>query len=309
MNVGEEILESGIVTTRRRIAVYVELLKPELTGLSVLTALCGFYLGSRGSIDLWHFFLIALGVTMVGGGAGALNQLIERRYDAEMKRTERRPLPAGRVVASEVFWYGMMLSLSGLSVLFLFINVLTGYLAALTLLSYLFVYTPLKRVTPLATIVGGVPGALPPVMGWAAATNEIELGAWVLFSILFFWQMPHFLSLGWMYRKDYARAGYRMLSALDRDGSHTSLQIVLFCIGLIPASLALTTVGVTGSLYSTGALILGISFLLYAFLFARYTGSHMFGNQKKTNFYSRQIFFASLVYLPVLMILMIIDRL
>lgn len=308
MSVGEEILESSIVTARRRALDFVELMKPELTGLSVLTALCGFYLGSQESINLWRFFFTTLGVTMVGGGAGALNQFAERRYDRAMKRTERRPIPSGRVNSSDVLWFGILLSAAGISILLVLVNILTGYLAAITLSSYLFIYTPLKRVTPLATIVGGVPGALPPVMGWTAATGEVQIGAWVLFGILFFWQMPHFLSLGWMYRKDYERAGYRLLCSLDASGSRTSSQIIFFCLGLIPMSLALTAVGVTGGVYFWGGIVLGFSFLLYALLFAKYTGRGAEVSQQKMNFYSRQIFFASLIYLPVLLLLMVIDR-
>jgi protoheme IX farnesyltransferase len=175
---------------------------------------------------------------------------------------------------------------------------LTGFLAAVTLTSYLFLYTPLKRITPAATLIGGIPGALPPVMGWTSVSNEVTMEAMALFAILFCWQMPHFLSLAWMYRKDYARAGYKVLTAIDDGGVQTSRQILLYCAALIPSSLTLALLGKTGSLYGIAAVVLGIVFLVY--------GLHLY--YARTNNAARKVFFASLVYLPVLLLFMALDK-
>lgn len=297
-----------MVRTRSLVVDYLELMKPELTGLSVLTALCGFYLAAGDSFDIWLFLHTLFGTVFVGGGAGALNQYMERTYDALMKRTEKRPLPAGRLFPREVFLFGILISIAGIIELTLFVNPLTGFLAFLTLTSYLFLYTPLKRVTPLATMVGGIPGALPPMMGWTAVRNEITLEAWILFAILFCWQMPHFLSLAWMYRKDYARAGFKMLTVNDVRGVRTSRQIVLFCFALIPMSLLAAVVGLTGYFYVVGALLLGIMFLVFGLLFARSAGRSTNAEIAQSNPFSRRIFFASLLYLPALLFLMTIDK-
>ncbi|MEE9225341.1 MAG: heme o synthase [Bacteroidota bacterium] len=302
------IVGRKLVLSRFRILEYLELMKPELTGLSVLTTLCGFYLASNGSFDFWLFGLTAIGTTLVGGGAGALNQYIERQHDARMRRTERRPLPSGRLMPGEVLVFGVTISIMGIFVLTAAANPLTGFLATLTITTYLFLYTPLKKVTPLNTLVGGVPGALPPVMGWVAVRNEITVEALILFAILFFWQIPHFLSLAWMYRKDYARAGYKMLTVVDEDGSRTSVQLLACSAALLPTSVALTFVGMTGFLYFVGALLLGAGFLAYAVLFAKFSGRPGGQALAKRNFYSRQTFFASLLYLPALLFLMTIDK-
>ncbi|HTY58391.1 MAG TPA: heme o synthase, partial [Bacteroidota bacterium] len=219
---------------RSRAMDYITLTKPELTFLSVLTALAGYYLGAGGVFAGGGLFHTLLGTAMVGGGSGALNQYIERRYDAQMKRTENRPLPSGRIAPLEALLFGLFLSVGGIVYLALAVNMLTGSLAAVTCVTYISLYTPLKRLTPLATLIGGIPGALPPVMGWTAATNEISLPALILFAILFFWQMPHFLSLAWMYRKDYARAGYRLLAVGDTSGGKTAAQSLLHACLLIP---------------------------------------------------------------------------
>lgn len=292
-----------------RFVDYIGLMKPELTSLSVLTTLCGFYLASVGTFDLFLFGVTALGTTLVGGGLGALNQYIERHYDAMMKRTERRPLPSARMLPEQAFWFGSIALLSGAIVLFAAVNLLTGILALITSGTYLFLYTPLKRVTSWSTFVGGIPGALPPMMGWAAARGELSSGAWVLFAILFFWQLPHFYALAWMYRKDYARAGFRMLTVNDEDASQTSKHIVWCCLALLPASLTLTIIGITGWKYSFFAILLGAMFLLYALFFLHFSGVSKNYSAAKVNLYSRQLFFASLLYLPALMIFMVVDKL
>jgi len=308
MNSSVKILDPTVLRTRSRSLDYIELMKPELTLLSVLTTLCGFYLATTGSFNVWLFLHTAIGTALVGGGAGALNQYIERDLDVLMRRTERRPLPAGRLMPSEALLFGSVISLLGILELVVFTNLLTGFLAVLTSTTYLFLYTPLKRITPLATVVGGIPGAIPPMMGWTAVRNSISLEAWILFAILFCWQMPHFFSLAWMYRKDYARAGFKLLTVVDEDGKRTSRQIMIYCIALIPATLVTTLLGFTGVLYFVSAGVLGFSFLLIAILFARYSGKQHTGNMSMANVYSRRIFFASLLYLPALLILMFIDK-
>lgn len=303
-----EIFDSSLVRIRSRVMDYVELMKPELTFLCVLTTLCGIYLGTIDHLNLWLFFNAAIGTTLVGGGAGALNQFMERHFDSEMKRTERRPLPSGRIAADDAFIFGLTISILGVMQVVFFVNVLTGVLAVLTLIIYLLVYTPLKRKTWYNTLIGGVPGALPAMAGWTAVRNEISVEAWILFAILFFWQMPHFFSLAWMYKKDYARAGYKMITVNDVHGKRTSRQILWYCLALIPASLFPTYVGMTGLIYLLGASVLGISFLLFGIYFAKFTSNTGAEAIVKTNYYSRKMFFASLVYLPILMLLMTLDK-
>ncbi len=308
MKAAETVLEQPLARASTRLFDYLDLIKPELTGLAVLTALCGFYLGNKGSFDLSLFLWTALGTMLVGGGAGALNQYIERDYDRMMRRTERRPLPAGRLSPNHALWFGIIISVAGTSILSLRINLLTGFLAALTLTSYLFLYTPLKRVTPLNTFVGGIPGALPPLMGWAAVRNDLSVGAWILFAILFFWQIPHFLSLAWMYRKDYSRAGFKMLTVIDVNGFQTSIQVIVCCAALIFLSVCLWFTSIVGWFFLGGAIILGGGFLYFAISFYKFTTTPCNFALAKTNYYSRQIFFASLWYLPALMLLMVLDK-
>ncbi len=308
MNAEVKVLSPGVVHSRSRTRDYIELMKPELTSLSVLTTLCGFYLATTGSFDIWLFIHTAFGTALVGGGAGTLNQFIEREYDALMKRTERRPLPAGRMLPAEALLFGSLISVIGILELTLFVNPLTGFLATLTSITYLFLYTPLKRITPLSTVIGGIPGAIPPMMGWTAVRGTISLEAWILFAILFCWQMPHFFSLAWMYRKDYARAGFKMLTVIDEDGTRTGRQILVYCIALIPATLTTTILGFTGMLYFVSAAVFGVVFLIFAIFFTKYSGTLNTGAIAKVNYYSRRVFFASLLYLPALLILMSVDK-
>lgn len=302
-----ETADHVLTGERSKVLDFIELMKPELTGLSVLTALCGFYLATEGPMDVFIFLWTALGTVMVGGGAGALNQYMERGYDSLMKRTERRPLPSGRLSPVTVLAFGIMLSLGGITLL-LTVNFLTALLGSVTLLSYLFLYTPLKRITHYSTLIGAIPGALPPVMGWSAAGKGIDEGAILLFAILFFWQMPHFLSLAWMYRKDYARAEYKMLSVIDTDGSRTGHHCLFHSLALLPASIGLTIAGITGYAYLGLAVFLGFAFILYSLSFARSSKKMDDPHRSRLTLSSRKLFFASLVYLPVLMIGMVIDK-
>jgi protoheme IX farnesyltransferase len=289
-----------------RLLDYATLMKPELTGLSVLTTLCGFFLASDDGFRYGLFFWTALGTLLVGGGLGALNQYVERHYDAMMRRTERRPLPAGRLSPVQALWFGVGCLVCGVGILLAATNTLTALLAVVIIATYLFLYTPLKRLTRWSTVIGGIPGALPPVMGWTAAGGDLDSGALILFSILFLWQLPHFYALAWMYRKDYARAGFRMLTVEDEDASKTSRHVFWSIVGLVPVSIVLTLVGVTGWKYALVAFLLGVPFLIYAMLFLKFSGYHF--SAAKVNYYSRQLFFASLWYLPVLMFSMIIDK-
>ena len=298
---------SEIVRPSTRILDYVELMKPELTGLSVLTTLCAFYLASEHPLDVWRMIWTGVGTLLVGGGAGALNQYVERTYDALMKRTERRPLPSGRLQPIEVLVFGCLTSVVGLAILQTLANTFAAGIAAATLVLYLFLYTPLKRITWFNTIVGAIPGALPTLIGWVSARNEVTVGGLVFFSILFVWQMPHFLSLAWMYKKDYSRAGYKMLTVLDDDrGSRTSRQVLIYCAMLVPLSVGFTVIGMTGLIYLVGALIVSGAFVWSSALFSQASWGN---NPVKVNSRSRQVFFASLLYLPALMVLMVLDRL
>jgi protoheme IX farnesyltransferase len=285
----------------------VTLMKPELTGLSVLTTLCGYYLGLRGPLNVNEFLFLALATTFVGGGIGALNQFVERRFDGLMRRTERRPLPDGRMTPELALVFGTVMTIGGVVLIAYLFNALTLVLALLIVVSYLFIYTPLKRITPLSTVIGGLPGALPPVMGWTAATGRLSASAIVLFAILFFWQMPHFYSLAWMYKRDYARAGYRMLSVIDEHGRKTSIQSFVFTLALFLSSLLLAGIGTVGPVYLAGAILLGSLFLLHAYVFLK-TSNISPTPAIKLNQSSRALFFASLWYLPGLMLLMVLDK-
>ncbi len=308
MNSDAKILDQSVARPRIKILEFIELMKPELTGLSVMTALCGYYLGSGASFDLTMFFHMALGTLLIGGGAGALNQYVERDLDALMRRTERRPLPSGRMMPSEALAFGLIVSFLGMIELTVFTNFLTGFLGALTWSTYLFLYTPLKRITPLSTVIGGIPGAIPPMMGWTAARGSLSAESWILFGILFFWQMPHFFSLAWMYRKDYAKAGFRILTVTDEKGTRTSKQILVYSIGLLPVSIAPTLMKMTGVQTLFFAIALGMVFLVYASFMLKFSLSPQPYAVKKVNQYTRRLFFSSLVYLPVLMVVMALDK-
>lgn len=280
-------------------AVICDLVKARLTFLVLLTTLVGFYLGSRGAVDFWLMFHALAGTALLACGAAALNQLWEREHDALMRRTADRPLPSGRLRPDTVLILGGAASMAGLVYLALAVNLLTSVLGAATLGSYVFVYTPLKRVTWLNTAVGAVPGALPPLMGWTAARGELTGEGWALFAILFFWQIPHFLAIAWMYREEYEKAGFVMLPSVDPDGSRTGRQAVSHTLGLLTVSLLPFLFRITGMIYLAGALVLGTAFVFYAVQFSR----------DLTRPRARQLFFLSIVYLPLLLGLMVFDKL
>ena len=282
---------------RRRLGAFLTLTKPEITFNVVLTALVGFLAAAHGAVDVFTLLRTLLGTALVAGAASALNQWVERDRDAMMKRTIRRPLPARRLTPRESLAFGIGLGLAGTAYLAASVGLLAAALAALTAASYLLVYTPLKRLTSLATVVGAVPGAIPPMIGWAAARGRLDAGAWVLFLILFFWQMPHFLALAVLYRKDYARAGFRVLPVEDPDGASTGRQSVLYALALLVVSLLPTPLGMAGPLYFFGALALGGGFLYYGVRLAVSPGSHVRASG---------LFRYSLLYLPALCALMVL---
>lgn len=280
------------------VSVYAELFKARLTFLVLLTTLVGFYLGSRGVLDYLRMLHTMLGTALLAAGASALNQLLEKEYDAKMRRTQDRPLPSGRMQPQTVLWIGVATSAAGLVYLATAVNALTSFIGVCSLLSYLFVYTPLKRVTWLNTAVGAVPGALPPLMGWTGARGQLSGEGWALFAILAFWQLPHFLAIAWIYRDEYARAGFKMLPGIDPHGERTARQAVSHTLGLLPVSLCPFAFKLTGPFYLFGALVLGLAFLWFAIRFAR----------QLTISRARHLFYASILYLPLLLAAMVLDK-
>ena len=291
-------LAETAVVDKSRFAVFSELVKARLTFLVLLTTLVGFYIGTRGLMDYALMAHTLAATALLACGAAALNQLWEREHDAKMRRTEDRPLPSGRLQPETVLIFGGVCSVAGLLYLALAVNLLTSLLGAATLVSYLFIYTPLKRVTWLNTAIGAIPGALPPLMGWTAVRNQLNGDGWSLFAILFFWQIPHFLAIAWMYREDYARAGFVMLPSVDAEGFRTGRQAVSHTIGLLFVSLVPAMFGLAGTVYFIGALLLGLIFLLAAVQFSR----------QLTLARARQLFFMSILYLPLLLGLMVLDK-
>ncbi len=283
---------------RAQLADALALTKPGITGLVLVTTAVGFYLGAAGTFDLPLLLHALLGTALLAGGTNALNQYAEREADGQMKRTRARPLPAGRLRPSVALAFATAISLAGAVHLAVAVNLLTALLGAAALVIYVFLYTPLKRRTSLCTIVGAVPGAIPPLMGWAAIRGELDVLAWVLFAIVFFWQLPHFLAIAWLYRQDYARAGFPMLPVLDPTGSRTARQILLYTLALVLVSLLTTVLGLTGAIYFFGALTLGLGFLALGLALAFGRG----GQQ------ARRLFLGSVIYLPVLLILMVVDK-
>jgi protoheme IX farnesyltransferase len=310
MNTDVRAFESPFARIAERGVDYASLMKPELTGLSVFTALFGTFLAQGGVADLRPFLVVFAGTLLVGSGAGTLNQFIERREDALMKRTERRPLPSGRVTAAEALVLGALLSVVGVALLFTAGNFTSGMTAFVTSASYLFLYTPLKKITPAATFIGGIPGALPPVIGWTVVRDGIGAEAVVLFLILFAWQMPHFYSLAWLYRKDYARAGYAILTVRDASGLRTARRTVFYSAVLVLLAAATRATGMTGTVSTLLTLALGGGMLALAVQFSRNVRAGVTEERlPAVNRSARRLFFASLIYLPVLIVGIAVDTL
>lgn len=287
-----------LVRDKSVVAVLGELIKARLTLLVVLTTVVGFYVGSGAPVDYGLLLSASLGTALLASGAAVLNQLIEREWDARMKRTADRPLPSGRITPTTALLIGAVLSVTGLIWLLLAVNPLTALLGAVTWTSYVALYTPLKRLTVLNTLVGAIPGALPPLMGWSAATNSISAPGWALFGVLFFWQLPHFMAIAWLYRADYAGAGFKMLSGMDPEGRRTAASAVRNTLALLVVSLFPFLFGMVGGWYLAGTVVCGLVFLALALLFARTLTARA----------ARRLFLASVIYLPLWLGLLVADK-
>jgi heme o synthase len=294
-----EVIVAPLVRRRRRVvADLVALTKPRVVLMILVTTVVGYYVGLAGAPDYARLIHLLVGTALAAGGTLALNMYWERDIDGLMERTRLRPLPDGRLAPLEALLFGSAVTLAGLVYLAAFVNIASAAVTTATFALYLFAYTPLKLRTPLCTLVGAVPGALPPVTGWVAAREELGLGAWVLFAILFLWQLPHFLALSWIYRDEYARAGLQMLSVGDSDGRATFRQAALHAAALVPVSLAPAVAGLGGPVYFLGAALLSGGYLWASVAAARHPSREA----------ARRLFFASLIYLPSVLAVMIADR-
>jgi len=290
---------AGLSRVRTRaIADFVALTKPRVVVMVLASTLVGFYLGTSGITDYWLLLKALVGTGLAASGTLALNQYLERDLDARMMRTRGRPLPAGRLRPVEALAFGALITTAGLMVLAVSVNPLSGLITVVTVVTYLFCYTPLKLRTPLCSLIGAIPGALPPVTGWAAAQGDVGQGAWVLFAILFLWQLPHSLAIATLYSSDYARAGFRLLPVIDGDGRSTHRQIVNNCAALMVVGMMPTLFGLTGPFYFFSALILGALFL----------ASSLWLALVPSLLAARRVLLASLVYLPLLLAAMAADK-
>jgi len=286
------------VSALRRLADFLELTKPRIVLMVLVTAFVGFYVGSEKVPDYLRLLQMLLGTALAAGGTLALNQFLERDTDAMMERTRHRPLPDGRVQPREALWFGTAITIAGLAYLGLAVNIGSAWVTALITLSYLLFYTPMKRRSPLCMLVGAVPGALPPVIGWVAARGDLQVDAWVLFAIMFLWQVPHTLAIARLYREDFAKAGIQFLPVIEPDGSSTHRQIISHCAALLAVSLLPTLLGLAGAIYFLVAFVLGLGFLASGISLA----------MESTLAGARRLLFASLIYLPVLLLVMALDR-
>lgn len=292
---GDTVISSAIMS---RSASFLQLAKPRLNLLVLLTTLGGFYMGAPAGLPRWQLVFALLGTALVAAGASALNQYMERDLDSLMERTRNRPLPSGGLSPSTGLAFGVSLAVGGILTLAFLVNLLTAGLALVTCVAYLVFYTPLKRVTPMNTLVGAIPGAIPPVMGWTAARASLDPEAAALFAILFFWQMPHFLAIAWLYREDYARAGCRMLPLEEGGAKRTGFAAVLYSTAMVPSALAPAWLGLAGNLYLVGASLLSLAFLAASIHMARNAGEAA----------ARVLFRVSLFVLPMLFLLMALDK-
>jgi protoheme IX farnesyltransferase len=289
----------AVPASRHRATDFFSLTKPRLNFLVVITAAVGYYLGAGGSLDVLKWVEAVIGTALVAGGAAGLNQVSERDTDRVMWRTRTRPLAAQRLTVTEATIFSMALATAGLAILAGAANMLATSLALATLISYNIVYTPMKRYSQLATLVGAIPGALPPMIGWAAARGSLTGGAWALFAIVFVWQIPHFMAIAWLYRDDFRRAGFPLPPVVHPDGRSTARQAILFSIFLVPVSLAPFVFHMAGQLYAAGALVGSLGLLATSAAFAG----------DRTDQRARQLFIGSITYLPLLWVLLIADRL
>jgi protoheme IX farnesyltransferase len=277
---------------------FVALAKPRLNMLVVASTLVGYAMADGEALGLLRLCGVLLGTGLVAGGASAFNQVLERDLDALMRRTRRRPLPDQRVQPQEGVLFGAVLTVAGLLLIAAASNLIAAGVALATLVSYIAIYTPLKRRSSFSTVIGAIPGALPPIIGWSAVTGTMPAQAWTLFGIMFLWQLPHFLAIGWLYREDYARGGFPMLGVMDPEGAATGRQMILYTTALLPVTLAAGILAAAGRGYLWGALVLGLLFLGFALLFAA----------RPNPAAARRVFLLSVLYLPVLLGLMVFDR-
>jgi protoheme IX farnesyltransferase len=296
--VTSETLALDMSAARSRAADFLALTKPRVVVMVLLTAVVGYYLGSSGDIAYWRMVAMLIGTALAAGGTLALNQYIERDLDARMERTRLRPLPDGRLQPTEALLFGAIVTASGLLYLTVAVNTLSGLVTALTSASYLFLYTPLKQRTSLCSVVGAVPGALPPVTGWVAARGDIGIEACVLFGILFLWQLPHSLAIAWLYRADYARAGMQLLPVIEPDGRSTGRHIAANCVALFAVGMLPTLLGFAGTVYLAVASFLGVGLVVFGVDLAR----------ARTPQAARRLLFATLAYLPILLVAMALDK-
>jgi protoheme IX farnesyltransferase len=277
---------------------YIALTKPRITWLILMSTGMGYFFGLTGAVNLWALFHTIFGTGLIASGTAALNQWYERDADARMRRTDQRPLPTGQMDARKAFAFGVLLSVLGFLELGLGVNWLSAGLGLFTLLTYLCLYTPLKQISPVSTTIGAVPGAMPPLIGFAAASGTLTAEAWILYAILFVWQFPHFYAIAWMYREDYERAGIKMLPVVEPDGESTVRQMLFFSALLIPISLVPRYLDMTGNIYVVGTLIAGIAFV----------ASCVRMSSDRTLLKARSVLLVSVVYLPVLYGLLLLDR-
>lgn len=297
--IAADIQQQKVLGVRDKLTAYVELTKPRIAFLLVLTSAAGFYLGSAsGAFNTALFVHSMIAITLLALGVATLNQVWEHDLDPLMERTATRPLPSSRVGFNEALIFGIGLCIAAEVYLFVAVNALTAVLGLIVIAGYVLVYTPLKTRTSASTAIGAIPGALPPLMGWTAAANEISIGAWALFAMQFLWQFPHFLAIAWMYREEYAKAGILMLPVVEPSGRITFRQILMFSIMLLPVSLAPFFFGISGMIFLVGGSILGLWMLWASTQSARL----------KTNAAAKRLLLVSVLYLPILFILMVADK-
>ena len=298
MSFSTGILDASAIGVARRAADFFELTKPRIVLMVLITAFVGFYVGSERAINYLELLHMLAGTALAAGGTLALNQYLERDTDAMMMRTRHRPLPDGRVQPVEALWFGSVVTLAGLVYLALVVNLQSAWVTAAITTTYLLLYTPMKRRSALCVPVGAVPGALPPVIGWVAARGSFDIDAWVLFAIMFLWQVPHTLAIAHLYREDFGKAGIKFLPVIEPAGESANRQILLHCAALLVVSFLPTLLGFAGAIYFIVALILGVGFLSYG---VRLT-------MESTASGARRLLFASLIYLPVLLLVLALDR-
>jgi protoheme IX farnesyltransferase len=286
------------ITLASRANAYVALTKPDVSFLVLMTTAAGYYMGARGAVDWRHLIQTVFATLSIAAGTATLNHYIERESDRYMRRTASRPLPSGQLQPREALWFGVILTVAGAIALYFTAGFLASALGVLTCLSYLLAYTPLKKRTVWATAVGAFPGAIPPMIGWAAATGTLDPGAWLLFAILFLWQFPHFYAIAWMYREDYARAGILMLPVVDREGTRTFRQIILTAVALVGVSLLPAVMGLAGVRYFFGALVVSTALVQVC----------VWAASSRTNVRAKWLMHATVLHIPVLLGLMIYDK-